>query len=554
MKKTILLTLLVCAFGLQAQMDTITFKVDMNNYGGTFTTANVNGTFNGWCGACNPMSDADMDGIWEVSLPLPANDTIEYKFTVDGWTDQENFAGGEPCTVTNGGFTNRQLIYNGNTVLADVCWNYCVDCANVPAAPTLPIDFESSTTNYATLVFGGVSDSIVADPTDPTNTVWQHDKSGSAETWAGAVVGFGGIASPVPFTATETVMTMAVWSPDAGAEIRMKLEVAGNTSVSVETVDTTTVAGGWEMLTFDFSNEVTGTPALDTAADYNQIVVFPNFGINGATAGAKTYYFDDITFGVPMMQVDLPITFDAANVDYNTVSFGDNSDSIQVDPTDPTNNVLRLTKLASAQTWAGTVLGDAGLVSAIPFTSTNTQMTVRVWSPDAGASMLLKVEDANDNTISVETSATTTQAGAWETLTFDFTNHAAGTPALDLNQTYSKVVFFPNFGVAGSTAGEKTYYIDDVAFVANVGLNELNALNAFNIVPNPNAGLFRLQGAVLNGNSSVKVVDMNGRLMFQSRIDANDSELDLRQLDNGVYLILVESDNKVYRQKMVLNR
>ncbi len=553
MNKTILLTLLLSAFGLQAQMDTVSFAVDMNNYSGSFNTVNLNGDFNGWCGACNPMADPDMDGVWEVSLPLPANDSIEYKFTVDGWTDQENFVGGESCTKTSGGFTNRFLIYNGNTTLPTVCWNYCVDCASVPAAPSLPIDFESTSINYATSGFGELTDTIVVDPTDPNNMVWQHDKPANAQTWAGAIVGFGGMASPVPFTASETIMTMRVWSPDAGAEIRIKLEVAGNTSVSVETVDTTTVAGGWELLTFDFSNEVASTPALDTAADYNQVVVFPNFGVDGATAGAKTYYFDDIMFGVPMNQVDLPITFEDPMTDYYPVSFGDNSDSIQADPTDPTNTVMRLTKLASAQTWAGTVIGEDGLANPIPFSATHTLMTVRVWSPDAGASMLLKVEDANDGTIAVETSATTTVAGDWETLTFDFSNHAAGTPALDLTQTYNKVVFFPNFGVAGATAGEKTYYIDDIEFVANVGLEE-NSLNAFNIVPNPNNGLFRLQGDALNGNSEVKVVDMNGRLMFQSRVNTNDSEIDLRNLDNGVYLILIEADQKVYRQKMVLNR
>ena len=45
------------SFGfLQAQTDTVTFQVDLNNYTGSFTTANVNGTFNAWCGACNPTA------------------------------------------------------------------------------------------------------------------------------------------------------------------------------------------------------------------------------------------------------------------------------------------------------------------------------------------------------------------------------------------------------------------------------------------------------------------------------------------------------------------
>ena len=48
-------------------------------------------------GNCNPMSDADGDSIWDVTLPFTAGSSIEYKFTVDGCTDQEQFAGGEPC-------------------------------------------------------------------------------------------------------------------------------------------------------------------------------------------------------------------------------------------------------------------------------------------------------------------------------------------------------------------------------------------------------------------------------------------------------------------------
>ena len=71
----------------------------MNLYGDLgASTVYVNGNFNGWCGACNPMSDEDGDGVWTVTLPLDAG-TIEYKFTVDGWNSQENFAGGESCTI-----------------------------------------------------------------------------------------------------------------------------------------------------------------------------------------------------------------------------------------------------------------------------------------------------------------------------------------------------------------------------------------------------------------------------------------------------------------------
>ena len=100
----------------------------MSNYTGSFTTVNVNGDFNGWCGACNPLTDMG-SGIWEVTLPIAA-DSMDYKFTVDGWNDQENFAGGEPCTKTKGGFTNRYLRILGDTAVGTVCWNSCSICSS----------------------------------------------------------------------------------------------------------------------------------------------------------------------------------------------------------------------------------------------------------------------------------------------------------------------------------------------------------------------------------------------------------------------------------------
>lgn len=115
------------ACGIGPSTSNVTFKVDMNEYTGDFTEIQLNGTFNGWCGACNPMTDDDADGIWEVTLPLP-NDTIEYKFTYDNWTGQESLTEGSECTMTTDGFTNRFLILSGDTVLPIVCWEECVAC------------------------------------------------------------------------------------------------------------------------------------------------------------------------------------------------------------------------------------------------------------------------------------------------------------------------------------------------------------------------------------------------------------------------------------------
>jgi len=108
----------------------VTFKVDMTQYTGTYAGVFVNGDFNGWCGTCNPMDDLDNDGVWEAILPLSA-DSIEYKFTLDGWTVQEMFSPGDPCTKTTSGFTNRFTVLLGDTVLSPVCWEQCSACPSV---------------------------------------------------------------------------------------------------------------------------------------------------------------------------------------------------------------------------------------------------------------------------------------------------------------------------------------------------------------------------------------------------------------------------------------
>ncbi|MEI2421144.1 hypothetical protein V6O07_12795, partial [Arthrospira platensis SPKY2] len=101
---------------------------------------------------------------------------------------------------------------------------------------------------------------------------------------------------------------------------------------------------------------------------------------------------------------------------------------------------------------------------AIPFTATDTRMTVRVYSPDAGIPVLLKVEDAGNPAVFVETLSSTTVANAWETLTFDFANPGPNNQPINLANTYNRVSVFFNFGTPGAVAGVQTYYFDDVAF------------------------------------------------------------------------------------------
>ena len=113
----------------------ITFQLDMSEYEGTFNVVNLNGSFNGWCGGCAVMTDADGDGIYSIDVQLDGG-TKEYKFTLDGWATEETFAEGTACTTTIDGYTNRSIDVTGDAVLDAVCWNSCSAC--LPDCPEFP--------------------------------------------------------------------------------------------------------------------------------------------------------------------------------------------------------------------------------------------------------------------------------------------------------------------------------------------------------------------------------------------------------------------------------
>ena len=111
----------------------VTFQVDMSEVTDPFTAAELNGTFNGWCGNCDAMSDVDGDNVWDVTVSLTPGDSVEYKYSADSWAIQEMNDPGAPCTNGDSTYTNRVLVIPGSdTILAVVCWASCDPCVVVP--------------------------------------------------------------------------------------------------------------------------------------------------------------------------------------------------------------------------------------------------------------------------------------------------------------------------------------------------------------------------------------------------------------------------------------
>ena len=158
MKTKLFFLFLISQLGLSAQYYSVTFKLDMTDYTGSFTTPEVNGTFNGWCGAtCHPMADPDGNNIWEVTVDSIQPGNIEYKFAHDNWTGQENLTSGTPCTITVGSFVNRLLNVNSNIVLPVVCWASCNACSGSPTTKnvTFKVDMSDYSGTYTDVAVAG---------------------------------------------------------------------------------------------------------------------------------------------------------------------------------------------------------------------------------------------------------------------------------------------------------------------------------------------------------------------------------------------------------------
>ncbi|MDQ0482500.1 cell wall-binding repeat-containing protein [Guptibacillus hwajinpoensis] len=161
------------------------------------------------------------------------------------------------------------------------------------------------------------------------------------------------------------------------------------------------------------------------------------------------------------------VDFDESGSTYVVEGFGGATATIKEDHADASNHVVEVVKGEGAATWAGTTFGNTAnnTISPIPFSESDTNMSVRVFSPDKGIEVRLKVEEKGDPTHSVETSAVTTKSNEWETLVFDFANQSKGTEALNLNYTFNMASIFFDFGKEGTG---KTYSFDDLTFLGQV--------------------------------------------------------------------------------------
>jgi hypothetical protein len=414
------------------------------------------------------------------------------------------------------------------------------------AGLVLPITYDDGTVNYAMTDFDGGQTTLMANPfpggINTTANVIQMIKN-VGQVYGGSKLT---LASPIDFT-TNNTFKMKVYSPRANCPVLFKLEGSGGANTQLST--STTVANAWEELTWNFTGAASNI--------YTDIVFIYDLGVMGDGSSNFTFYQDEIEFvsgGPTISQIDLPVTFDSANVNYAVSDFGGNATVLGADPVNAANTVAITTKGNTAQLWAGTTIGtNLGFASVIPFTATNRKMNVRVYSPDANIPVRLKVEVHGQPTKSVETEALTTVANTWETLTFNFNNQAAGTALFDPSFAYDMASIFFNFGTDGATAGSKTYYFDDVNFgSSNVGISELDE-TVISLSPNPtNSELFIGLPLTINSHGlRYQITDITGRIVESNILSGN--SVNVNQLSKGFYFLSLNVNGNISSKSFIKN-
>lgn len=311
-----------------------------------------------------------------------------------------------------------------------------------------PIDFESSGT-YKFADFEGATTSVIANPDasgDNTSAnVAQFNKMAGAQTFAGTIMDFGSVLD----FGNNNGFNMKVWSSKpAGSVVKLKVENADG-SIGAEVDAMTTAESAWETLEFDFGGK-------DLSQEYTKVIVFMDFGNEGDDTN---YYFDEITLAE--FETTGGSTVDEVNIDFEGdnptwTDFGGNASQVIENPDasgiNTSGNVLEV--VHGNETWGGSYTDLAGALDM----STKTKIKVKVWAPDQGFNIRLKMENLSNDQDFHEYDQSIAGGGEWVEVTFDLTNDINGASAV--NGSYGRIVLFPGWDVAN--AG--TFYMDDIQF------------------------------------------------------------------------------------------
>lgn len=230
----------------------------------------------------------------------------------------------------------------------------------------------------------------------------------------------------------------------------------GNT-LSINLSATADFADGFHAYFGDVANESptlfqegeTISHAYTAQGDYDVRVVALSEGMETTLEETRTVSVTSVDNSVV-----IPLNFENSAIDFAWGGFGAATASLVANPDasgeNTSSTVVQLNKPVGSEVWAGAFIPLDGPVDF----SSSTKLYVNVWSPRANVPIILKLEDAVDQTIAVEVSADVTVANTWQVVEFDYSG------AGDLSIPYEKIVIFFDFGNGGMN---EDFFFDDIS-------------------------------------------------------------------------------------------
>jgi len=298
----------------------------------------------------------------------------------------------------------------------------------------------------------------------------------------------------------------------------------------------------WEELTFDF------TPILGLASSsgINQVIVFPDFQNRTST---NICYFDNITFGITGPPLATPMTpapdpnFAAVDVIsmFSNIYTNVSVDTWQTSWSQGTLNDIQIqgndTKKYSGLNFVGVettgsnILNVSGMTHLYLNVWTANMTEFRVKLVDFGNNLSYAGGDDSEHELSF-----TPTLESWMTLDIPLTNFVN----LTSNDHIAQLIF------SGNPAGSGVVYVDNVLYHTTASGIESLQENDSHLYPNP------VQNELIISHpeelAAIQIYSLTGEcILVQSEMSS--SKLDVSQLENGVYICLMESLTGEIRQE-----
>ena len=142
---------------------------------------------------------------------------------------------------------------------------------------------------------------------------------------------------------------------------------------------------------------------------------------------------------------------------------------------------------------------------------------------------------------------------------WDTSNEPTNVPShviLEMKNT-SGYVTFGFYGASTISNQSNDFSFDNfqIRDTTYLGVDEISFNNSFKVYPNPNNGEFTIQNIGDAQQSSVKLMDIQGRVVYDSKYYFNENgtkQIKVGKLNAGVYLLLLQSDGTLEQHRIVI--